>query len=422
MKLPKFKKKKDLDAEVSTLEKETKDQKERTKDLDKKPYEETKIPFLKKFQDRIRRFKEAPKEEKNEKLPSFSEQMREQAAARRKQRKKKRLTSQEQRRHLDGYLSKAGFFDTNVEVLKQRVFRISLNITATIWVVPIIMAIINQRPLIEFIKWAIPFSLGVWIFVLFGIWIIIWGIIYFYLEMRIYYRTKELEEVLPDFLQLTSSNISAGMPIDRALWLAIRPNFGVLAKEIEDVAKATLSGEDLSDSLKQFVARYESTLLKRSISILLEGLEAGGELADLLNKIALNIQEIKIMKKEMAANVTTYAIFITFASIGIAPILFALATQLVAVILGITSGLDLSGASSSISITTTANPDLVGNFKMYSYGMLAVTGGMSAAIISVIRNGNVKDGIRNIPIFIGVALVLYTLASIFFGNLFGDFT
>jgi len=234
-----------------------------------------------------------------------------------------------------------------------------------------------------------------------------------------YKRTKELEDVLPDFLQLTSANISAGMPIDRALWLAIRPHFGVLAKEIEDVAKSTISGEDLKVALTKLTQKYDSALLKRSISILLEGLEAGGELADLLSKISLNIQELKIMKKEMAANVMTYAIFISFASITVAPVLFALATQLIQIIIAITGNLDLS--SSSLSITASVNPDLIGNFKIYSYVMMAITGGMSAAIISVIRNGNIIDGIRNIPIYIVVAVGVYILASAFFSSIFSGF-
>jgi pilus assembly protein TadC len=62
-------------------------------------------------------------------------------------------------------------------------------------------------------------------------------VVFFYFDYKIYQRTKEIEEVLPEFLQLTSANISAGMTIDRALWFAVRPKFGVLAKEIEEVAK-----------------------------------------------------------------------------------------------------------------------------------------------------------------------------------------
>ncbi len=42
-------------------------------------------------------------------------------------------------------------------------------------------------------------------------------------------------------------------------------------------------------------------------------MESGGEIGELLNKIAINIQETRIRKKEMAASVMTYAIFIGFA-------------------------------------------------------------------------------------------------------------
>lgn len=333
-----------------------------------------------------------------------------------KRTEKAKLTFIQRRRNLDSYLTKAGYPDAKGDRVRERVKLLTLQLTTLTWIIPLVMAIINHKPLYVYVI----YTLVSWTLFLALIWILIWGILYFFLEMRMYKRTKELEDVLPDFLQLTSANISAGMPIDRALWLAIRPNFGVLAKEIEDVAKATLSGQDLQQSLRDLVSRYDSVLLKRSISILLEGLEAGGELADLLNKIALNIEEIKIMKKEMAANVTTYAIFISFASVVVAPVLFGLATQLVQIILSITGSLDIA-ANSSIALTTTVDPSLIGNFIIYSYVMLTITAGMSAAIISVIQRGNVRDGIRNIPIYIGTSLVIYTIANIFLGSLFSGF-
>ena len=85
----------------------------------------------------------------------------------------------------------------------------------------------------------------------------------FYLNLRIYNRTKEIEKVLPDFLQLTAANISAGMSIDKALWFSIRPRFGILAKEIETVAKKSMSGEDLEQALKEFASKYDSPTLDR---------------------------------------------------------------------------------------------------------------------------------------------------------------
>ena len=76
---------------------------------------------------------------------------------------------------------------------------------------------------------------------------------------------RMIEENLPDYLEFTSANLRAGMPIDRALWFAVRPRFGVLAKEIEDVAKRTLAGEDLHVALVDFAKKYDSQILLRSV-------------------------------------------------------------------------------------------------------------------------------------------------------------
>ena len=92
-------------------------------------------------------------------------------------------------------------------------------------------------------------------------------------------RKKEVEEVLPDYLQLVSANLNAGMPIDQALWYAVRERFGILNEEIEIIARKTLSGEDLEQALVEFSEKYDSEILKKSIVLLIEGLKAGGELS-----------------------------------------------------------------------------------------------------------------------------------------------
>lgn len=152
------------------------------------------------------------------------------------------------------------------------------------------------------------------------------------LDVLMHKRRKQVEMVLPDYLQLTAANIGAGMTIDRALWFAVRPRFGVLAKEIEDVAKRVITGEELARAMRVFADKYDSLVLKRSINLLLEGLDAGGRISELLEKISIDIQEQRILQKEMAANVMTYVIFILFASVLAAPVLFGLATQLITVI------------------------------------------------------------------------------------------
>jgi Flp pilus assembly protein TadB len=241
-----------------------------------------------------------------------------------------------------------------------------------------------------------------------------------FLDMRIYKRKKEIEEVFPDFLQLTSSNISAGMPVDKALWYAVRPNFGVLAKEIEKVAKDTLTGKDLSLALKDFAEKYDSKTIRRSISLINEGMAAGGEMSALLSKISIDIEETKIMKQEMAASVTTYVIFITFATIVASPLLFGLSFQLVNIIKDIAGGMSTlsSGGGGFFSLSFSADAIKMSDFQIFVYTMLVISSFFSAAIISAIKKGKVRDGLSQIPIFIIVSIVVFTISYMVMGSIF----
>ncbi len=335
---------------------------------------------------------------------------------RKRQQQRVKRDAQYKRRMLGSLLVKAGYA-TKPEQVQRSVFYVSFVVIVLATVATLLIAAVSGKQAGALLL----FYLGLWTAVFAFVYLIVWMVIYVFLDLRIYRRVRELEDVLPDFLQLASANISAGMPVDRALWFAVRPNFGVLAKEIEEVAKATLAGEELAQSLLHFTEKYDSVTLRRSVNILLEGMAAGGEMADLLNKIAIDIQETKILRKEMSANVATYAIFITFASIVMAPVLFALATQLLTIIVKITSTIDLSNVSSNfLTLNVKTSPAMITNFRWFSIMMLSFSALMSGAIVSVIRKGRVKEGIRNLPIFLAVSILLYFLVSSLLHGMLGS--
>ena len=78
------------------------------------------------------------------------------------------------------------------------------------------------------------------------------GAIYFYLDLIIFNRTKRMEEVLPDFLRLVSENLKGGMPFERAMWSAIKPEFDILSSEVRLAAKRVMTGEDIGAALTEF--------------------------------------------------------------------------------------------------------------------------------------------------------------------------
>ena len=332
----------------------------------------------------------------------------------------KKQIAQDRRQRIKYYLERAG-----LEISPQKLSRTFFNVA-------ILINLIISAYLIYYfstnygISWGTIFAsmIALWIFVFVLLIFILWIMFYLAVDLKIFKRKVNIEEVLPDFLQLTASNINAGMTIDRALWFAVRPRFGVLAKEIEIVAKETMSGVDLKTALEKFASRYDSVILKRSISMINEGVAAGGKIGDLLNRLAINIQDQKAMVKEMSANVTTYVIFITFATIVAAPFLFALSQVLIEVMQNL--GSSLGGASSAaatagIALTFSGTGVSQADFRIFAIISLIITSFFSAIMISTIKKGNVKSGVKYIPIFIFVSLTLYLVASKIASKLLGFF-
>ncbi len=307
------------------------------------------------------------------------------------------------------YYLKSANIDTEPERLKKKIFNWALITTIIISIILSVKIIRSVSIKDVLIINAILLTLG-FILILFSFWL---GF-YFYIDMLKFNRTQKIESVLVDFLQLTSANIRAGMPIDQALWFAIRPRFGILAKEIEIVEKKTLTGEPLEQALMEFSDKYDSQLLKNSISLLIEGMKAGGEIGSLLNNIADNIKDSQILKKEMAANVMTYVIFITFSTLMAAPFLMGLSYELLKVITHIGSQVSMNQMPQGVSGMTigfgkqSIKPS---DFKNFGILVIGMTSGISAMIVTMIQKGNLKSGLKTIILFIIVGILLF-LASI----------
>ncbi|MFH1770234.1 MAG: type II secretion system F family protein [archaeon] len=319
---------------------------------------------------------------------------------------------------LKDYLRKAGYEHMDEKDVSRIIKRMAIISCFVISLVVLILLLVAQGGFFRIIVYLFSTWTAVFGFLL----VLIWVLLYLYLDVKIFQRTKQLEEVLPDFLQLTSANMSAGMPIDQAMWYAVRPRFGVLAKEIEEVAKSTIAGEDLEKALTEFARKYNSPILTRTVNLIIEGMSAGGELAGLLGKIVLDIQELKLMRREISASITTYVIFITFATVVAAPFLFALSTQLLTIIQKIMGSIDLSEMpSGSFSIGLSGASIAIGDFKIFAVLAVLVSSFFSASIVSVIKNGNVKQGLKYIPIFMIISLIIYFFANMLVGGLMGSF-
>lgn len=241
-----------------------------------------------------------------------------------------------------------------------------------------------------------------------------------FLLMRADERRNVLENSLPDFLTLVASNIKAGMTLDQAMWYSAKPEFGLLSVEVKSLIKSSFSGESLEDTLDRLGGRFDSKVFKRTILLLKQATATGGELTNVLERTADDVRNTIIMKKEIAASLVLYEIFVLFAAVIGTPFLFAVASKLIEVFeklgpqVGAGSGA-LSGSGSVGFISTVSSIKLAGavisssDFFWFSVPTIFVTALISSFIVSVIRTGTKSQGMKYFPFVLLASYLVYWL-------------
>ena len=238
-------------------------------------------------------------------------------------------------------------------------------------------------------------------------------------------KRKFIESVLPEALQMMSTNIKSGLTTDRALLLSARPEFGVLAKELRIVGKQVVTGMQLEEALVSMTRKIRSDVLDRTIALIVEGIKSGGKLAELLEQTAKDLQDQQVLQKEIAANVGTYALFIFIAAAVGAPLLFGMSSFIIQVL---TSQMSIASPTGNVPIFGSST---IGSAKRgigityqfvvyFSFTLITIIGGFAGMMMGIIKEGREKAGLKYSPIILVIALSLFFAVRIIMTQSFGQ--
>lgn len=249
-------------------------------------------------------------------------------------------------------------------------------------------------------------------------------IIYMWLTLNADKKGKLVEDVLPDALQLMSSNLRAGFTTDKALLLSARPEFGLFKDELNLVGKEITMGKDLSKSLISMTDRIKSRKLKKTIMLITSGLKSGGELASLLDQAADNLRGQELVEQKVRSNVLMYVIFIFFAIGFGSPLLFGLSSFLVQTLTKNLAAVTMPRTALTAMPLTVTEVGIPSEFIIiFILVSLITTSILGSLVIGLISKGEQKAGIKFIPILlvmtIGLFFLVRFLISRILGGLFG---
>ncbi len=248
-------------------------------------------------------------------------------------------------------------------------------------------------------------------------------IFYMILEYKIDGRKTKLEEMLPDYLQIASANLRSGIALDRALLLAARPEYTFLSESIKEMNRKIFGGENFDDALRDLSSKFRSYQLSHAIRMILESLRYGGEMADLIEQISKDMRSQQMTQKEVSGQLFMYSIFIAFAGLIAAPVLYGLTAQMIVVTDAVWKGILTQNPgglpSTGISFLKPSPPKITPQtYHSFSLAAIVVICGFASLIMSAISSGSAIKGIKFLPAFIVIGIIIFIVVQFVISKMF----
>ena len=253
----------------------------------------------------------------------------------------------------------------------------------------------------------------------------IWASPFIIIATLINKRVNNIENMLPDVLSIVSQNMAAGMTSYNALWTSARPEFGPCAEELQRAAKDTLTGTPLTDALYAMTLRVKSKRLARSIRLIIQGINSGGDLPEVLENISTDMRTEFNLREQMSSETSGQAMFIMFATMVGSPLLLAVSLQFITIFSTLMDKLNIAELTKSMQgqsamFTLSELAIKPGFFENYAILILFVSSFFASFLVGILRKGEALSGLPNTPVFIPGSIAVFFTVKYVLGKVFSS--
>lgn len=214
-------------------------------------------------------------------------------------------------------------------------------------------------------------------------------------------RKKAIVEVLPDVLHHMSVSMRTGLVLEAVIQEISEADYGPLSEEFQQVIFELKKGLPTREALLAFALRMESKEIERAIRLLLEGVESGGPIADVLDEISEDIRAVRLIRRERKTLTAQQVSFLALASIVAAPF-----------VIGIVAILPQIMASAAGEVEQAGIPieELNAIVRLLSFYVVAQA--VSASVMmGVVMYGDIKRGLKFALPMAVAAFFVFTLVK-----------
>lgn len=223
-------------------------------------------------------------------------------------------------------------------------------------------------------------------------------------------RQKEIEDSFLEFVRSLVETVRSGISIPSAILQISDKDFGALTPYVKKLGNQIRMGIPIHDALITFGKDTENRVIQRSISIVIEAEESGGEIEDVLDSVTKSVVQVKRVKEERKTStfsqvVQGYIIFFVF--IGI---MLVLQLKLFPTLTKFSGASGLGGLGFGLGASGEAF-----NLDIIFASMILIQGFFVGLMIGKFSEGQVKYGIKHSLALMVLALLIVTTVK---GSLF----
>jgi len=208
-----------------------------------------------------------------------------------------------------------------------------------------------------------------------------------YLTQR---RAARLERELPDALRQMASTLRAGLSLDAAMEEVARSGYGTLSAEFERALAEVRRGRPMVEALWALSLRSGSPLCERAFGLLIEGMEKGVALADVLQAVARDISEVHALQRERRAATTQQVLFLVAVSLFASPFILGL----------------------SVSIGAKGGMGMPEGMDLIALGYTLIQASLCSLAVGIVRYGKVSKGLSFLLPFAVASALVFRLSGL----------
>ncbi len=214
-------------------------------------------------------------------------------------------------------------------------------------------------------------------------------------------REKEKEEMFLEFSRDLAEGVASGIPIPKSVLNVAERDYGSLSPYIKKLANQISLGISFRKSLTTFAEDTKNKIVSRSVNIIIEAEESGGEIGSTLDSVAKSVSEVEDIKKERRSIVYNqivqgYMIFLMFIAIMLILQLWLLPEiQKVSEL----SGGEFSGTTDSTKFINNA-----------LFSLIIMQSIFTGLVIGQLSEGRILPGIKHSVILVVLAYLIVTAA------------